>query len=977
MQRKKLFLCSAFLASIIALPLSACSNESEGGDNGGGGDNPGSVEEIKSNHNPFDYEGNFKAPELSVDGIRDEVYDTEGSQVLYVEQGTDHELSATFYRGEEALFVFFEVKDTNILTLSDNGGDDVTHGDSVEFYLDTKNDGGAHPQTDDFQFNFGVNNKTRIMQGSGYEWGNWNGLVQYENVINGTINDDSDTDTGWTCEAMVTYADLGITKDSTIGIALGRVDKFGKADIVEQDWRWYGLTFDGLFVEPQTIDNYISLVGKTFYLRENLPLIKTVNGIVVDSAGNVLSDVKVTVEASQSYETTTGSDGKFTFENIPLAQVNKFTFSKEGYSNYVVEVTKEEASATQDDLNLGTITLIKDDESIKTTFTGVVSNVTNGLLKGATVKLNETSVSTDDNGAFSLPVQFSGNAVLTVSLEGYIEESFTIDSSTIVQNGTTQVGTLDLKLDWGEFDFALSTEPASKLEVPDVHGQVTRSSKGIIFRFTSEKEIIESVGGWVELYIDAKSSGTSRDATDYQFNICSDGTILSASNFGGGQVDRSLISNKVITSEEGQYTFEFFIDYDAVGVSAGEVVGFSAGCHYGIDWDGFDFEGYVAPENPTQYLRIGIDNQLYKAVNNIGGAVDPFVYTDLGEFGVLVGGAFTSITRDIDDALFFKFVKTEGWSADYKIEFYIDTNTIPVDVRNEKTFRIDVWGNGEVSLFENYNNGADGTNFTETAGKEIITNVSGDTLTMQIPYEILNIKSNQTIGVSQGLWQESIKKRDGWGYKANGYPGFIAPEIPSEYVRINGNCEVTKDYNTYTDLGTVGGKSNGEITATALKMDLSREQTDYMTLKVKNQNHKWGEVQNPLENLEFYFDVGARDRFGDVINDNAGVFRDAQTIKMKVNNDATIDYIHKYGEGEPRLDKEQITVTKLDDNTITIQIPYALIGATNETEIGFSCGVWSEQLRDWCMYTFNGRDRRVENIAQYLRVDGQGNILAD
>ena len=115
----------------------------------------------------------------------------------------------------------------------------------------------------------------------------------------------------------------------------------------------------------------------------------------------------------------------------------------------------------------------------------------------------------------------------------------------------------------------------------------------------------------------------------------------------------------------------------------------------------------------------------------------------------------------------------------------------------------------------------------------------------------------------------------------------------------------------------MGGKSNGEITATALKMDLSREQTDYMTLKVKNQNHKWGEVQNSLENLEFYFDVGARDRFGDVINDNAGVFRDAQTIKMKVNNDATIDFIQTYGEGEPRLDKEQITVAKLDDNTIT------------------------------------------------------------
>lgn len=967
--RKKYFLCSAFLASLIALPLVSCGGTGPNNDE----DNQGTSNGLASDHNPFDYEGNFKAPELEVDGIRDEVYDTKGTETLYIEKGTDHEMAATFYRGEEALFVFFDVKDKNIMTLSDNGGDDVTHGDSVEFYLDTENDGGSRPQTDDFQFNLGVNNKTRIMQGSGYEWGNWNGLVQYENVINGTLNDDSDIDTGWSCEAMVTYSDLGITKDQTIGIALGRVDKFGKSDIVEQDWKWYGLTFEDQFCEPQTIDNYVSLVGNKFYLRSEIPLMKTVNGVVKDSAGNALADVKVTIKTSEVFEVTTGSDGKFSFTNIPLASVNTLTFTKDGYYTLTHELTKEDASASEGEVDLGDFILISETENVKTTFVGSVSNVTNGLVKNATVKLGETSVTTNENGEFSLPVEFSGQATLTVSAEGYIEESFAIDSEIYVQNGTTNVGTLDIKLNWAEFDFALSE---AKPDIPDVHGQVTRSAKGIVFRFTTSKALLYKDNGWVELFIDAKSTGSSRDGTDYQFNLCSDGGIYAANNFAGGFVDTSLISNKVISSEEGKYTFEFTLDYNAIGVSAGEVIGFSAGCHYGTDWDGFDYNStYVAPENPTQYLRIGVDNKLYQAANNIGGLVDPFVYTDLGKFGNKFGDFYTSITRDVSDALFVKFNYAEGWSDQWKIEFYIDTNNLPVTERNEKTFRIDLWGNGTVSLFQSYENG--GKDLTSTVSDKIISTVSGSTLTLQIPYEILGIKSNQTIGISQGMWNESAKDWDGWGYEGNGYTGYVAPENPSAYVRINGDCEVTKDYNTYTNLGTVGGKSDGTNTASSLKMALSREQDDYMTLKIQNLNHPWGTLANTLENLEFYFDTGSKDRFGDVYNDVANTFRDDKTFKLKVNNDGTIDYLQTYDSSESRLDDSQITVTKLDDNTITLQIPYELLKITKDDTIGFSCGVWSNQLSDWCMYSFNGKDRRVENAAQYLRIDGEGNILAD
>ena len=65
--------------------------------------------------------------------------------------GSQNQASVVLYRGESALFCFFDVKDNDIQTVGNNNGDDVTHGDSIEIYFDFKNDAAGKPQTDDMR----------------------------------------------------------------------------------------------------------------------------------------------------------------------------------------------------------------------------------------------------------------------------------------------------------------------------------------------------------------------------------------------------------------------------------------------------------------------------------------------------------------------------------------------------------------------------------------------------------------------------------------------------------------------------------------------------------------------------------------------------------------------------------------------------------------------------------------------------------
>lgn len=212
--------------------------------------------------NPFDYEGNYENSELTIDGKMDERQwtDENYSSGPYTLSGkvkdTDYAISAKvyLYKGEKELFVFYQVTDNTLYTNGDDNGNNVSFSDSCELYLDTLNDGGEKPQSDDFQINLGIHGKTRTLVGNGSGWSTWNGLVQYEvDLLGGVINSDTSVSTGYNLELAIPYKQLGIERDSQIGITFGIVNKYTSA---AADYKWYGFSYKGVYGNPQVPNDY-------------------------------------------------------------------------------------------------------------------------------------------------------------------------------------------------------------------------------------------------------------------------------------------------------------------------------------------------------------------------------------------------------------------------------------------------------------------------------------------------------------------------------------------------------------------------------------------------------------------------------------------------------------------------------------------------------------------------------------------------
>lgn len=226
--------------------------------------------------NPFDYEGNYENSELTIDGKMDEEQwkDENYSCGPYTLSGkiavsdVEYAISANvyLYKGEKELFVFYQVTDNTLYTYGDDNGNSVSYSDSCELYLDTLNDEGDKPQSDDFQINLGINGKTRTLVGNGSGWSTWNGLVQYEvDLLGGEINSSSNSFTGYNLEVAIPYKQLGIERDSKIGITFGIVNKFTSASA---DYRWYGFTYKGMYGNPQKPSEY-------FVYKDNEIMVKT------------------------------------------------------------------------------------------------------------------------------------------------------------------------------------------------------------------------------------------------------------------------------------------------------------------------------------------------------------------------------------------------------------------------------------------------------------------------------------------------------------------------------------------------------------------------------------------------------------------------------------------------------------------------------------------------------------------------------
>ncbi len=176
----------------------------------------------------------------TIDGILLE-YDSAGAVVLSPSTG-GNTAEVKMLWDDEALYIAYEVTDTELnaeVTTRDGG---VWSEDSVEWFIDTLGDDGGsgdpgspYMLPDDYHGIVNILNTQYDSQGTvtGTPSAVWNGNWQSAVVMRGSNNDNGDSDTGYTVEVKIPWLEIGLSgppeADSKIRFAVAVNDKDGSS----------------------------------------------------------------------------------------------------------------------------------------------------------------------------------------------------------------------------------------------------------------------------------------------------------------------------------------------------------------------------------------------------------------------------------------------------------------------------------------------------------------------------------------------------------------------------------------------------------------------------------------------------------------------------------------------------------------------------------------------------------------------------
>ena len=124
--------------------------------------------------------------------------------------GSDNTVTVSLTWDTNNLYFGFDVTDTNLQASGTDEADSLHLDDSIEIYLDTNHNGGATMQVDDYHFIINLNGALVDDQGTGSGKNySWTSHINYAIDLDGTLNDDSDTDNGYVIEVAIPWSDIG------------------------------------------------------------------------------------------------------------------------------------------------------------------------------------------------------------------------------------------------------------------------------------------------------------------------------------------------------------------------------------------------------------------------------------------------------------------------------------------------------------------------------------------------------------------------------------------------------------------------------------------------------------------------------------------------------------------------------------------------------------------------------------------------
>lgn len=367
---------------------------------------------------------------------------------------------------------------------------------------------------------------------------------------------------------------------------------------------------------------------------------------------------------------------------------------------------------------------------------------------------------------------------------------------------------------------------------------------------------------------------------------------------------------------------------------------------------------------------------------NIGGTTEmPTVQLDESngaeiEFGgAQCGKATARVVRNNDEKSFKIVMKTltnmdPNEAPGSYFEFFLDTKeSSGLDHRDATDYRFDIeYSDKGLLRYQNYGGSSINTeNFKTTYGR--INEMYF--VEMDLPYDALNLTSNECIGVYFGI--KSLYNWEGI-YLENG--SLLNPEITFNYFRLTADSKLvigsTNIEPTLTKtpiyIDEIGNYSNVSNT---VKYDISvvRENSGVVLVLENKKDSVSRMEQSHALNIYYDMNVSLSKTKQDSSCGHIEVYEGyPASVLSRYNDDGTEDKANKIYEINQTTSWVQTMGSKM-----YVYLSYELLGGNSTNTIGFTIGCWNTTANgnDWM--TYNGKQPDFVKPSTYVFVDANGN----
>lgn len=467
------------------------------------------------------------------------------------------------FRGEVGFHFGFEVKDGDLAYLSLEDGDPAIYTDNILINLCTAIDGSEIPMSDDYYLlvtAFGNYCFRRGANAAGM-WGAWSGVLDYEAAVH--YAEDGETAVGFGVELVVPYEQLGLGKNSPLGVTFRSCDRVSASNsMIEREWWWNGGTHH--FNTPNDYAIWGADNKLYSYYDYKMPEV-TVRGAAVDYVDNsALAGITIGGSAGgKQLFATTDAAGEFVFEGVnPNADIVLTAAGDALLSEQTFTLDKDELRAANGGAYSCTAKLLTKKNTVSQTFGGRITtiNETGGSVPavGAKVSIGGAETFTDGDGRYSLETTFdeavltaeitSGSAVvrrefaIADALGGPVEYDAELPKMSVLPGTFGAAGDIETALGFTADGLYVS-----------MRGKGSTNGYGVAF----DKTDGDGTGGKVVLY---HSFGT----------MCVTGFLSQSWDY--APPENFGVQAEKYAAGDGYNVYTFVIPYDLIGISYGESI---------------------------------------------------------------------------------------------------------------------------------------------------------------------------------------------------------------------------------------------------------------------------------------------------------------------------------------------------------------------------------------------------------------------